>query len=517
MNVFVDVEDLFEHARNNRRPSGIQRVAFEIAHALSEMDGVAQTVRFLRHCEGGSAFRAVDWDTVAELFASLAGGTRPAQVEVPEVEEHPQPVEPLSLARRIIRATIAFAPLELREPLVEAISHQKEALGSAGKLGVNALSLLLRRAAGRNAVPPKETVEPEPAEPEPAFACDADFGDVLLVLGAPWFHPKFAHLLSRAKRERGIRIALLVYDLIPVRRPEWCVPELPAIFRRFIDGMLPLADTLLTISQATADDLVRYMAELGTIPSDMNLEVYPSPAQQHPLASKSSAKQPVVVPLGTGFSTPATGNDAQSSPRDLPKPRSYVLCVGTIEPRKNHALLLRLWRRLLDTRGPTSIPTLVLAGSPGWSSADLLQQLRNGAMSGAHVLFFENPTDAELRLLYAGCLFTVYPSFYEGWGLPVSESLAFGRACIVSSATALPEAGGTLARYFDPENGEQAYRLVSEALDNTEAVAAWEMRIAREFRPTSWRASAASILAALGGCNEIRSPAQPRPAECNVR
>ena len=61
-------------------------------------------------------------------------------------------------------------------------------------------------------------------------------------------------------------------------------------------------------------------------------------------------------------------------------------------------------------------------------------------------------TDADLKVLYEGCLFTLFPSFYEGWGLPVTESLAFGKPCIASNRSSIPEAGGKLARYIDPNN-----------------------------------------------------------------
>jgi glycosyltransferase involved in cell wall biosynthesis len=473
LNVLIDVEDLFEHARSNRRPSGIQRVAFEIARALAEMDGAGQRVRFLRHGQGGNSFRPVEWETVAQLFATLAGAIAQPAPALPEGADCPPLCEPPSLARRLARTSIARIPLHLREPLVQAIHHQRAALRFAGKMAALAFTAQVHPV--RPATPTGNAIEPEALHAEQAFACEADPGDVLLALGAPWFYPEYPALVARAKRERAMRMALLVYDLIPIRRPEWCVPELPAIFRRFIAEVFPLADILLTISRATANDIVRYTAERG-----------------------AQCAAPIVVPLGSGFYTSIAFDHEPALARELPAPGTYVLCVGTIEPRKNHALLLRLWRRLLDNRAPDAVPMLVLAGSLGWLIADLMQQLCNGDTLASRVVLIEDPTDAELRRLYAGCLFTVYPSFYEGWGLPVSESLAFGRACLVSNATSLPEAGGTLARYFDPENGEEAYQLICGALDNAVDLASWEARIAQEFRPTSWKESAASVLAALG-------------------
>src|SRR5581483_8319652 len=192
---------------------------------------------------------------------------------------------------------------------------------------------------------------------------------------------------------------------------------------------------------------------------------------------------PVPVPVGTGFSFAHKRSHA-AAPGGLPEPGSYVLIVATIEARKNHILLFRIWRRLLEEMPPDSVPTLVCAGSVGWLVADLMAQLDNADYLGGKIMLVENPTDAELDALYRGCLFTVFPSLYEGWGLPVTESLAFGKPCVISNRTSLPEAGGELARYFDPENAEDAYTAIRAMIDNPADLREWQDRIERDFRPT---------------------------------
>ncbi|MDT8349839.1 glycosyltransferase, partial [Roseomonas mucosa] len=92
------------------------------------------------------------------------------------------------------------------------------------------------------------------------------------------------------------------------------------------------------------------------------------------------------------------------------------------------------------------------AGRVGWLVADLMQQLENAEWLGGKIRLVRDPSDEELLALYRGCRFTLFPSLFEGWGLPVSESLALGRPCIASNRTSLPEAGGALARYFDPDD-----------------------------------------------------------------
>jgi glycosyltransferase involved in cell wall biosynthesis len=129
---------------------------------------------------------------------------------------------------------------------------------------------------------------------------------------------------------------------------------------------------------------------------------------------------------------------------------------------------------------------------------DLMQQLQNTNFLDGKIISIEHPSDAELAALYRGCLFTVFPSLYEGWGLPVTESLTFGKPCVISNATSLPEAGGTLARYFDPENIAEATRVIHETIADRAALAAWERRIATEFQPVAWDVSAQAIIEALG-------------------
>ena len=175
-----------------------------------------------------------------------------------------------------------------------------------------------------------------------------------------------------------------------------------------------------------------------------------------------------------------------------------------MEPRKNHELAVRVWRKLDDeiragTRHPETVPTLVFAGKPGWLVADLLAQLDAMHWLDGRIRLLRDPSDAELRALYEGCLFTFIPSWFEGWGLPVSESLALGKPCVASSATAIPEAGGALCRYFDPGDLGAAHRIVAALLDDREALAAWQDQVVREFRRTAWAETAAAVLGPTAG------------------
>jgi glycosyltransferase involved in cell wall biosynthesis len=267
---------------------------------------------------------------------------------------------------------------------------------------------------------------------------------------------------------------LLVYDLIPIRRPEWCDRGLVQWFRERFETLLPLCDFVFAISRATAADVEAYARETAI---DLPGRVVP-------------------VPIGTGFGHQLQSPRA-SGRQDLPHAGSYVLYVSTIEARKNHALLFRVWRRLLDEMPAEAVPTLVFAGRVGWLVEDLMRQIANTDHLDGKLVVIEDPTDAELAELYRGCLFTVFPSFYEGWGLPVTESLAFGKPCIISNRTSLPEAGGKLARIIDPDNLHDTYQVVRQTIEDRPGLARWEAEVRREFRPVPWSVTVGAILAGL--------------------
>ena len=228
---------------------------------------------------------------------------------------------------------------------------------------------------------------------------------------------------------------------------------------------------------------------------------WPSPRPRRATLSRHAAQRGIAlpgpvtpIPIGTGFAAPP---QAAPPAADLPAPGTYALIVSTIEARKNHALLFRVWRRLLDEMPPDAVPTLVFAGRIGWLVNDLLQQIENTSFLNGRVVIIEDPSDADLAALYGGCLFTLFPSFYEGWGLPVTESLAFGKPCVIANVTSLPEAGGSLAHYFDPDDLHDAVRVIRAVLEDRAALAVWEAQIRRDFRPTPWSASAEAVVTAL--------------------
>lgn len=455
--LWFDVEDLFEHMATSARPSGIQRATFEIYRALIDDPTVAGRIRFVRHDRLRRTLRVVGWAEVALLF------TRPSRC--PGEGFGPRPAGPVGKTSWMRHLAERLQP-GLRQRLLRLARLQAQAglalAELAEFLAVAAVRRLLR------AVRPRRQAEGGD------FASLARPGDMLAVLGAPWVYFGYAALVAEAKERCALRLTVLVHDVIPVMRPEWFPPAEVARFRACLSRLLPMADVLLAVSRATAADLVRFAA-----------------------ADALTLRAPVrVIPLGSGF---VASGDAPvpASAAELPRPGSYVLFVSTLEARKNHLLLFQVWRRLLQEMPPDAVPTLVFAGRPGALVEDLMRQLRNCDYLGGKIRLFSGLSDTDLIRLYRGCLLTVFPSLYEGWGLPVTESLAFGKPCLAARSSALPEAGGTLARYFDPESVSDAYAIIRATIEDTAGMRAWQADVVRDFVPTSWRETAGAMLRAM--------------------
>jgi hypothetical protein len=440
MTVWIDAEDLFAHARQGARPSGIQRVALALGAALRE--AAPGAVRFVRHDIAGGTLREVAWAEVAALSDALAAppAPRPAPAPAPR-----------------LRGALAGLPVELRQPLAEAARAQAAALRAALRAAKAAPSAVRRRLSR----PPSGAELRALAQP----------GDVLAAFGSPWPEPRYAALVGGLRAATGLRFALLVHDVIPLTRPEFCDPALVAQFDAFLRGCLPIADRLMTVSRATAAALAGWAATQGV----------------------AMGAAPAPIPLGLGIAT----DRAAALPGGL-APGGYVLMVGTIEARKNHLLAFRAWRRLLAEMPRDAVPVLVFAGRIGWMVGDLLRALDNTAWLDGRIVHVDAPDDALLAALYRGCRFTLFPSHDEGWGLPVRESLAFGKACVASDRGAVPEAGGGLCLSIDPDDAAGAAAVLRRAIEDPALVPGLEARIRAEHRPVPWSATAAEVLRLLG-------------------
>ena len=277
--------------------------------------------------------------------------------------------------------------------------------------------------------------------------------------------------LHRTVRAAGMRVVPLFYDLIPVRNPEVCVPDLVRDFSWALGVELRSVDAIIAISTHTACDVAAFMAEKA---------IDPCPIIAVPLAHRlnEDAPAPVWTPQIAAL-------------RDSP----FVLSVGTLEPRKNHVLLLRVWQALVEEG--LDPPRLVLVGKRGWLTHGFDAEMALSRAVGKRVIVLTDLSDAEIETLYGACLFTTFPSLAEGWGLPVGESLARGKICVASNRDSMPEVGGDATPYIDPLDVPAAVAVFRRLLFEPGALVEAEDRLRQRFEPRGWPEVVSAILAAL--------------------
>jgi alpha-1,3-rhamnosyl/mannosyltransferase len=170
----------------------------------------------------------------------------------------------------------------------------------------------------------------------------------------------------------------------------------------------------------------------------------------------------------------------------------FLLAVGTIEPRKNLSTLVRAFEDVVRER-PSSNLRLVVAGGRGWLSGPLFESIERSPARG-RVVLAGYVSDEQLRALYSACAAFVYPSLYEGFGLPPLEAMSCGAAVVAGDTPAVAEVSGGAARLFDPRDAGQLARALLELLDDGAARRALSEAGLRRAAHFSWQRTARTTL-----------------------
>ncbi|WP_133250322.1 glycosyltransferase family 4 protein [Novacetimonas pomaceti] len=286
-------------------------------------------------------------------------------------------------------------------------------------------------------------------------------GDIFVMAGAFWVYDDYDFL--KRLRENGLKIALFVHDLIQIRNPEYVATVATNRFEETFLDVLAEVTLLLTNSDYVRDDVKDY------IHTKLQLDI---PVE--------SIKLPTELPH-----IEYTYENVRPELIDIAK-KNYVLYVSTIEIRKNHILLLKIWEKLLRDKN-IEVPPLVFVGKWGWEIAELEAFIETCGGLGKWLFIFNNISDEELSYLYKNCLLTAYTSFAEGWGLPVGESLAYGKPCIASDTTSIPEVGGNCVEYIDPNDFEKTYEVFRSLFSDYGRIQILEENVRKNFKIRTWK------------------------------
>lgn len=256
-------------------------------------------------------------------------------------------------------------------------------------------------------------------------------------------------------KTEGIHPVFLLHDLIPLTHPEYVREGHAARHAHRLATMLKHGSSILTNSAATASELRRYAADkhLPLPPVDVAL-------------------------LSGGFDAPATNAIVDSK-------APYFVVVGTIEPRKNHIFLLHLWRQLAERLG-SKTPKLLIIGRRGWENENAIDLIERCAAIHDHVLECGSVPDVILHRLLRGASAVLFPSFAEGYGMPLIEALTLGVPVIASDLDVFREVAHDVPEFLNPLDGPSWARLIQDYADPRSERRKAQLERLRGFASPTW-------------------------------
>jgi len=279
---------------------------------------------------------------------------------------------------------------------------------------------------------------------DPAFppTIEIEAGDKLLLLDASWGMTEEYLPILRRVSDRGGQIISVIYDLIPLLQPFSVSADLTQRFEEWFEVVVLKSDAVMCISQCVVTEFCDYVA-------------------RHDYRTKPHFRVGWWR-LGADFE-PANPNSVSAKAREIARDDApFFLSVGTLEPRKGYAIALaafdRLWRAGFDAR-------YVVIGRPGWQSESIEMRIKQHPEFGRRLIWLDDASDADLRYCYECARALVFPSAFEGFGLPLVEAARHGLPIIASDLPIFREIGGDHPRYFKLLDAADLAQKIQDALD----------------------------------------------------
>jgi glycosyltransferase involved in cell wall biosynthesis len=289
-------------------------------------------------------------------------------------------------------------------------------------------------------------------------------GGTYFIPGAFWIFQDFDFLMRW--RKNGGRIYFFIHDLIQISHPEYVHAGANVMFFRTWCDVITLANGFITNSEYVAQDVRNFIETRfsNTLPSEILVRAVTLPTTLPKPMNKRRPVSDAIRRLGS---------------------RPYVLSVGTLEIRKNNLYLVKVWEELYKTSGAKP-PNLIYVGKRGWDNDHFFSYIEKKGYLGDWIFIAEKIPDVDLEYLYQNCLFTAFVSFVEGWGLPIGESLGYGKLCVASNQSSMPEVGGEFAKYVNPYDWRSGIKTFSLLLSDDYERLNCENKIKVKFKAKTW-------------------------------
>lgn len=293
--------------------------------------------------------------------------------------------------------------------------------------------------------------------------------DIFFIPGGEWWDTNFINLVLEYHAS-GVKIVQLSHDLLPIVTPHFAGHATDSL-SNYNSKVMPIASLVLANSQSTKRDIVAWLQSRKLVVPKIE-----------------------VFRIGEDFTfdTPAKPKSEDFVATGL-KGGDYILSVGTIEARKNHALLYYTYK-LGKSKG-VKLPKLLIVGRRGWMTDDIYHYMTNDPETKNDIIPLHDISDAELSWLYDNSLFSIYPSFYEGWGMPIAESITRGVPSLAGNRSSMPEVAPGFAHYFNPSSTDELLDGIITMLEP--GYLQKEKARLKEYKTTTWDDSFAQVIGYL--------------------
>ncbi|MBB4302295.1 glycosyltransferase involved in cell wall biosynthesis [Rhodobium orientis] len=290
-------------------------------------------------------------------------------------------------------------------------------------------------------------------------------GARVIYMNVSHHHLEKRHLFAHLRHLGNVHITFLIHDVIPLDFPEYCRDGDAEKHSKRVRTVADFADTVIVNSHDTGRRLRDHIdgRPINVVPAHLGLE--PQFGRRKPLGRLIGADP-------------------------------YFVIVSTIEARKNHLFLLKVWRKIVEEHGEKA-PKLVVVGRRGWEAEAAIDMLERCRSIKGHVLESSNLSDDELVVLLNGARAALMPSFAEGFGLPIAEALTLGVPVIASDIPALVEVGQGIPEHLDPLDGIGWRQVILDYADPDSPRRATQMERVARFQRYGWDKHFEAVGAAL--------------------
>lgn len=317
---------------------------------------------------------------------------------------------------------------------------------------------------------------------------DFEKGGVFFDMDTVWKTRVRRSFLYPKLRKQGVRIVPFIQDIIGVTHPQFCPRDDMLCFLDFVGASLLYGDEIVVTSRATKDSIDELCDRLST--DKKVIRIVPLGGDFRQTAPKPAEATEIAEPTGNAESTEAAEKRAGVSERvrSIASKGRYLLMVGTVEPRKNHKLLLDAYDIGLKEMGMN----LVIAGYQGWNMEAFFNRLTGHRDYENGIWHVCGATDEEISYLYEHCFALAFPSYIEGYGLPIMEAFVRGVPVLAADTPINREIAGEYGAYFGQDEPESLVKLVKELSDHPAEYDRLKNGL-KDFVPPSWEDTAEGI------------------------